>query len=455
MSQKPFVTYKEAVNFLFDRINYERTDCMSKSLKEVKLQRMVELLHHLGNPHQQTPVVHIAGTKGKGSTAVMLASILTSAGYRTGLTTSPHQLRVEERFQVDCRLPTEAEFLSLVNKIQPAVAKMLSAKDAINPTFFELTTALAWLHFRQKQCDLAVVEVGLGGRLDSTNVCHPIVCIITNVSLDHTEILGKSVELIAREKGGIIKPNIPVISGVSQTSAKNIIQELCNKHGSKLKFLGSDIQIQNVKLIPVTKADFLTSTGRYFQMKSPLPGQHQLDNLGLVLGAVESLKEQGYHISNLAIKQGLSAVQWPLRIEVISRNPDVIVDAAHNHASIAALCDYLKQNAHSPGRLIFGASHDKDVRTMFSELSKLFDDIVVTHYTSSPRAIPAEKLASLAEEFWPGDVICQPTLPKAWKAAIHQFPQEGLICITGSFFLASELREHILSSGKPSFTQQR
>jgi dihydrofolate synthase/folylpolyglutamate synthase len=236
-----FGTYDEAIEFIYGRINYERVAGVAYSADDGKLERMRRLLKLLGHPEERLPVVHIAGTKGKGSTSVMTAGILSAAGYRTGLFTSPHVSAFEERMVVDGQRPTREHLVDLVNRLLESVETMDAAAVGGGPTYFELATALAWLYFLDQRAEVAVLEVGLGGRLDATNVCHPLVGVITNIRRDHTNVLGSSLAQIAAEKAGIVKPGIPMLSGVAHGPAGDVVKRVCRLQGSPLFRLGAEI----------------------------------------------------------------------------------------------------------------------------------------------------------------------------------------------------------------------
>ncbi|MCA9021254.1 MAG: bifunctional folylpolyglutamate synthase/dihydrofolate synthase, partial [Planctomycetaceae bacterium] len=232
--------YQQSLDFLFSRLNYERMGSGKYSTSDFKLGRMQELLDCLGNPQSQVRSIHIAGTKGKGSTSAMIAEMLSAAGYRTGLFTSPHITCYEERILIDGRQIEPEHLVDLVSELIPVVEQLDLQPGNMSPTFFELTTALAWMHFHQQRVDFAVMEVGLGGRLDSTNVCEPMVSVVTNISYDHTALLGNTIEQITREKAGIIKPGVPVFSGVTQPEAIAVLEEVSREKQAPLYLLNRD-----------------------------------------------------------------------------------------------------------------------------------------------------------------------------------------------------------------------
>jgi dihydrofolate synthase / folylpolyglutamate synthase len=529
------------MRFLDGRIDYERAQSMPCSEEAFKLDRMRELLHRLGNPQEGMPIVHVAGTKGKGSTSAMLAAVLSAAGYRTGLFTSPHLNRVEERIVIDGHPCSPDEFTNLVERIRPHVEAMDEAAHGkpsplplgeglgvraassgqwsvaggqgsgvrgqgpdvsshpsslvphpsspnsnpqspipnpfpLGPTYFEILTAMALLHFRLQGVSAAVLEVGLGGRLDSTNVCSPCVSIITSISFDHTKQLGETLAAIAAEKGGIIKPSVPVVSGVDLEEPREVIRRIARHNGCRLLELGVDFDfdyhpprhlerepspayidfVEYVKPRPVVAGPDATAVRGFTSIALGLLGRHQAANAAVALAAVEELRQQGWTIPEAAIRRGLADIVWPARVEVVSRRPAVVLDAAHNVASIAALVEVLEESFSAARRLlIFATTQDKDHRGMLQQLLPRFDHIIFTRYSSNPRSVPPEELLAVARETTsplplgegPGVRVATleviPTPPEAWNAIRRMATPDDLICITGSFFLASEMRTQI------------
>ena len=455
--------YEQALRFVFDRVNFERTPACNK--QDFKLDRMRRLLELLDNPQSKIPCVHIAGTKGKGSTAVMLAEMLTAAGYRVGLYTSPHVDAFEERMQVAGSRPTGEQLVELVRDVQPAVRQCESDPQPFSPTFFEITTALAWLFFLRQQAQIVVLEVGLGGRLDSTNVCSPVASVITTISRDHTQLLGSSLASIAREKAGIIKRCIPVISGVVGDEACDRIAEVCRELGAELWQLGrefsyefcsrsretSDVGDTATKALrpPLPTVAVATPDQSWQQMPLALLGEHQAHNAAVALATIDRLNHSGWTISIDAARLGLARVRWPMRIEVVSHQPTVIIDAAHNWESTAALGRTLEESFSrealngmiSRRILIVSISKDKDAAGMLRQLLPRFDSVILTKFTSNPRAIPPEQLEQLIHGFSdrPCHVVESPSA--AWQLAQRIASQRDLICVTGSFFIAAEIRE--------------
>ena len=444
--------YQAAIDYIYRRIDYERTSLRRRHLADFKLQRPDELLRRLGAPNQQIPAVHIAGTKGKGSTAAMVAAMLTGCGYRVGLFTSPHMVRFEERMTVDGQMPSAQQLCALTDRVRE-VADVLQAEDpAMAPTFFEITTALAWLHFVEQEVDIVVLETGLGGRLDTTTLCRPLVTLITSISYDHTALLGRTLAAIAREKAGIAKAGVPMLSGVLDAEPARPIAAACERVGAPLYRLDHDLRLTTHRAtddhvdapdLPRYTVDVETPWRRHAGVPVPLPGIHQATNAALALAAMDILNENGFPSSVASLASGLAASRCPLRLEVMERKPLVIVDSAHNGASIDALCRTLADIPITRRIGVFGTSRDKDAAAMLERLDGTFDELILTQYLSNPRALPVGELSAIAG-----------SLSTPWKTA--DSPQTALelarasaggndlICVTGSFFLASETRELLL-----------
>ncbi len=454
-----------ALRFLYARINYERTSTIPYRAREFKLDRMRRLLDRLGNPQNDLPIVHVAGTKGKGSTATMVGAVLQAAGYRTGVYTSPHLDRVEERLAIDSQPCSPAELAELVERVAPqveAIEREAASSDGgrAGPTYFEITTAMALVHFASRKVDAAVLEVGLGGRLDSTNVCRPLVSVITSISLDHTKQLGTTLAAIAREKAGIIKPNVPVVSGVDANQPRRVVRQVCRRRGSPLAQIGADFHyiyhpphdLQD-RTAPA-RIDFRYGANaqhrRYDDLALGLLGRHQAANAAVALAVLERLRRQGHEIPEPAIRHGLAQVACPARVELLARHPAVVVDAAHNPASIEALIQTL-QESFSPRRsiLVFATTQEKDVAGMLRRLVGRFDRIVLTRYLNNPRAVPPEQLATIARSISPQHLPVYDRPDDAWRAARRLAGPDDLICVTGSFFIASELRRRVLADPPP------
>jgi dihydrofolate synthase / folylpolyglutamate synthase len=458
-----------ALQWLKSRINFEWSTLPPYSERQLKLDRMRTLLTRLGQPDAGLKIVHVAGTKGKGSTSAMLAAMLTAAGYRTGVFSSPHLERIEERFSVDGAPCSADELVTLVERMRP-VARLMDEEDAASedpvggPTYFELTTAMALVHFVERQVDAAILEVGLGGRLDATNVCLPVVSVITSISFDHTKQLGNTLASIAREKAGIIKPGVPVVCGVVEPEAQGVIAEIAREHGSRLIQLGEDFRF--IYRRPHVDFEYALA-GRELQLDDlaiAMRGPHQAANAAVALAAVAELRHQGWCVSTDAVRRGLSEAMLPGRVEYLGRRigdgeslgrPAVVIDSAHNQASARALVATLAELPGHGGRtLVLSVSSDKDVLAILQELVPFFHRIVVTQYQDNPRAVPAEELAALARDtighsagLRRCDVTICATPREAWETVCQSALANELIVIAGSFFLAAELRPVVLATG--------
>lgn len=444
-------TYEQTIDFLFGRINYERIQAEAYSTSDFKLDRMRQLLDRMGNPQTKIPVVHVAGTKGKGSICSMLASILDSARFRCGLYISPHITSFEERFRVNGIQPTPDELVGLVNRLLPVIAEMDNLPGRMQPTYFELATALAWQHFVEQQVEIAVLEVGLGGRLDSTNLCHPLVSVITNVSRDHTHVLGSTVHQIAFEKAGIIKPRIPVISGATHPEAISMIENVCAERHAPLRLLGRDFQLthRDVAESGRVEIDVTSTSSSWNHMPVVLRGPHQSTNAAIALEVIDQLREAGWKITDDAVHQGLLDVDWPARVEVIAKDPTVIIDAAHNWESAKALMTALKEEPTPRKRiLVFAATKDKDIPGILRQLLPGFDTIILTRYLDNPRGVPLDELCDLVQAMTLRPVHLAADPVSAWNLAQQLAMPQDLIVVTGSFFLVAELRATIAQEEK-------
>jgi dihydrofolate synthase / folylpolyglutamate synthase len=450
---------QEALAFLFGRINYERTQSIPYGQREFRLDRMHGFLARLGNPHEQLKLVHVAGTKGKGSTSAMIAAALSAAGYRTALYTSPHLDRLEERFVVDGQACSATEFVDLIDELRPIVAQMdAEGRDPPEadtaPTYFEILTAVAFLHFARRSVDAAVIEVGLGGRLDSTNVCRPLVSVITSISFDHTEQLGNTLGKIAAEKAGIIKPGVPVVSGVVDDEPRQVIAEIARERNSRLVQLGVDFKFDYTPARgldgdgPATNGAidyFNLGASDRWQGKSVelgLVGRHQAANAAVALATVAELRSQGWLLPEVDIRRGLANACLPARVEMVARRPTVVIDAAHNVASIQSLLATLDESFVARRRiLVFAPTQDKDVRGMLECLLPRFEQVILTRYSNNPRAMNIAELESLVAEMSPIARCSCPTPAVAVERALQLASPDHLVCITGSFFLAAEARQ--------------
>ena len=378
----------------------------------------------------------------------MLSSILSQSGYRCGLYISPHITEFEERITIGGVQPTKTELVSLLNRLLPIIAEMDNLPGRMQPTYFELATALAWQHFIEQNVDIAVLEVGLGGRLDSTNLCCPLVTVITNISRDHTHVLGSTVHQIAYEKAGIIKPEIPVVSGVTHADALSLIEKICCERNAALKQTARDFQLLNRHVDESGNVEIEARTSATFWTRVPvaLRGPHQASNTMLALAVIDELRLQQWKITDDDVRTGLRQVAWPARVEVVSNHPTVIIDAAHNWESAKALVATLGEDAKRRRRiLVFAATKDKDVAGILRQLLPNFDTVILTRYLNNPRGVGLDELDSLVESISCRQLHFAPSPIFAWNLAKRLASPEDMIVVTGSFFLAAELRQTIIS----------
>jgi dihydrofolate synthase/folylpolyglutamate synthase len=417
------LNYTEARAYLFNR--------HQKGLK-LGLERMNTLLYLIGQPQNAYASVHIAGTNGKGSTAAMLAAVLSKAGYRTGLYTSPHLIDMRERIQIDGKTIGRDELVSLLNNISGDI-------DHTDASFFECITALAFLHFKNREVDIAVVETGLGGRLDATNVMRPVLSIVTEIGLDHTKILGKTLKPIAVEKAGIFKSGIPCIIGSRNKSVNAFFTQRAEETGCPISFSESAVKFRHIRLTETGSWMLaITKAREYPDLFLNLAGEHQLNNLATVLLAIDQLVNFGWNISVHAVRQGLSSVKWPARLDLIRKRPKILLDSAHNAPGMKRLAKAVR-TLFSFERLIliFGVLEDKDYRTMFRTIAPLTSCIILTTPLSE-RALPAEKLEALARAenrtYW-----IRPGIKDALSLALSMADRNDMIVGTGSIYFVGEL----------------
>lgn len=449
--------YDAALSFLYDRINYERL-VTGTSRYPFRLHRITELLRGLGlagylyqdSPRPKVPLVHIAGTKGKGSTAAMVAAALSAAGIRTGLYTSPHLTALEERFRVDGQPCRREDVVALVERIKPIAEQVQQAIGP--PSFFELTTAISLLHFDATGCEAVVIEVGLGGRLDSTNVCSPSVSMVTSIGLDHQHVLGNDLRQIAGEKAGIIKQGIPVICGVTEPEVAEVVATRAAEHDCPYFQIGQNFDFQFRESHPWgSQVEYVGHTS---PLRDRLPfslsmeGQHQARNAALAVAATDLLRDQGVSIPPRLVAEGLAGLQCEARIErlVLPHDVEVIVDAAHNSDSIKALSQCIgHRSAGRPITVVFGTSRDKTAEPMLESLAELSPRLILTRFLGNPRYLPPQELmanvpASVAEETI---VVDDPI--EACRQGLQAATPGGMLVVCGSFFLAGETRDWLKS----------
>jgi len=436
-SKKAFTNYQQAIKYLSEKTDYEKETRVRYNVTTFNLDRMRNLLKLVGNPQDKFTTAHIAGTKGKGSTATMLAKMLESNGYKVGLYTSPHLIHLHERIVVNSEMISESEMLNLMNRIYKPIEKISKTEDV---SFFEIMTTLAFMYFADSEVDIAVIETGLGGRLDSTNVINPKVVGITSLSIDHQQQLGNTIDKIAAEKAGIFKKGVPVVTVNQKPEALFVLQSQAQQVKAPLSITGLDIDFSyrfetSREHGPHTRICLTTPTSKFEHVRVPLHGKHQAINCSLALAMLDKLKCTGYEIDNEKVIEGLNAVSLAGRMEMICNDPRIIIDAAHNAASLRALIHALGQNVpYDSMVVIFGCNSDKDVTGMLTQLQYGADKVIFTR-SNSPKAVSPMELADQYTEIC--GKMCQSasSLGQALKLASSAIGREDLICITGSFYL--------------------
>jgi len=446
------MSYRETLKYLETFINYEKLSVYPYK-ESLKLERIRNFLAAIGNPQESLRCIHVAGSKGKGSTCAFLTYILREAGYKVGLYTSPHLSDFRERIRIlkGRQNPKEDAFeglipaddlTGLVRKLRPAIERYNKASEYGPLTFFEVYTTLAFIYFQEKKTDIAVLETGLGGRLDATNTAWPCICAITPISYEHTQRLGNTLRKIAAEKAGIIKAqsakrkmqSLTVVSAPQEEEAMEVIRNKCRKAGAKLYAVGRDIKYERsgngFKVIGIS--------AECPDLKIRLIGGHQIANATLAVGVVSALRPYGIDVDNATIRRGLYNTLWPGRCEIISENPLTVVDGAQNVASVSALRETVKENF--PGKrtiIVLGVSDDKDIKGICAELADLSDEFILTQ-AHSPRAL---KPARMAEYLRGKKLYLTDSVKEAKGLASKIVKRDDLVLVAGSLFVVGEYRD--------------
>jgi len=437
MTNKPQISYQEALDYIYSFVDYSRTHQANLSPENFDLSRMADFLDLLGTPHKKFPSLHIAGSKGKGSVSAFCASVLQAAGFKVGLYTSPHLKDLEERMQIN-KVPIPRNTLAeYVEEIKPAVDTVPKL------TTFEIMTGLAFLFFARQNVDIAVIEVGLGGRLDATNIITPLVSVITSLYLDHVTILGETLEEIAAEKGGIIKPGIPVVSAPQEEKALSVIKKIAAQHDSPFieveeeypySIVSSTLDGQEFVFTKPTE-----DQGGNLPYFIPLLGTFQVINAVTAYAALDNIKSRGFPLDEEEIKRGLETTVWPARFEIARREPPVIFDSAHNPASMRKLRETLDSFFPDlPLVLIFGISEDKQLDGMLKEILPRTSHLITTQ-ADHPRAMDSEDLEKWAREY-PCSSEAIPNVQNALSRAVQLAGNDKVVLVTGSIFVAASAR---------------
>lgn len=422
--------YNQALDYLYSFVDYSLKHSSELAKADFNLNRMFALMESMGNPHMKYPIIHVAGTKGKGSVSAFCAAALKAAGYKTGLYTSPHLLDFVERIQINGEPISHAQLVELVEEIKPFVAKIEKL------TTFEITTALSFLAFAKYDVTAAVFEVGLGGRLDATNIVTPNVSVITSLSYDHTAVLGNTLALIAGEKAGIIKQTVPVVSSPQKDEALEVLLRVAKEHDSEFTLVGRDISYKFIES-NLHGQKMRVEGGQWKgELQIPLLGQYQLEN---ATTAFMALKKSGIQISDEQIRDGFANVKWRARFEIARLNPTVIFDSAHNQDSFVRVSQTLDE--YFPNQklyLIFGASEDKNILDMFATLKPKIEKIIATK-ADHPRALEAKRIVELAEQAVIKSEVVFP-VKDALRHALELASKDGSIVLSaGSMFVTAEV----------------
>ena len=428
------IEYNKALDYLYSFVDYSLKHSSELAKAEFNLDRMFALMEELGNPQNAYPIIHVAGTKGKGSVSALCASALQAGGYKVGLYTSPHLLDYCERIQVNGGPISHELMVELVQEIKPAVARVPFL------TTFEITTALGFLAFARQGCDAAVIEVGLGGRLDATNIVMPKVSVITSLSYDHMAVLGDTLAKIAWEKAGIIKQGVPVVSSPQKDEALEVLERVVKMKECELSLVGKDVTFGRMGASLDSQSLYLSS----FHVPSkiivtiPLLGEHQVENAAT---AYSALKASQIELSDTSIQKGFSQVKWRARFEVARRYPPLIFDSAHNQDSFIKLRETLEE--YFPGQqvyLIFGASEDKNIPGMFAEMGSKIRKLIVTR-ADHPRALLPEQIIELANQAGVESETVSP-VESALMRALELSKNDGSIVLSaGSMFVTAEVMQ--------------
>jgi len=423
--------YNLALDYLYSFVDYSLKHASELAKADFNLDRMRALMSELGNPEAQYPIIHVAGTKGKGSVSALCASALQAAGYKTGLYTSPHLQDYAERIQVNGEPIPHNELANLVEEIKSAVERIPFL------TTFEITTALGFLYFARQSCDAAVIEVGLGGRLDATNIVTPRVSVITSLSLDHTLVLGDTLDKIAGEKAGIIKPGVPVVSAQQKDEALEVLKRIADEHNSVFTLVGRDIQFEALShSIDGQTLQLSAFNLPPLKLSIPLLGTHQVENAAVAYAAI---KASGLDIPDKAVQKGFAAAKWRGRFEIARKEPPVIFESAHNQDSFARM--YQTLETYFPGRqvyLILGASEDKNLAGMFAEMKPKIKKLIATR-ADHPRALEPGVICQVAGQVGVESEALEP-VEAAFRHALELSEKDGSIVLSaGSMFVTAEV----------------
>lgn len=438
------MTYREALEYLDSFVNFEKSGGYNYK-QSFKLERMKRLAALLGDPQKYVRAIHIAGSKGKGSTASYVHSMLVSAGFKAGLYTSPHLVSFRERIKIGAKLISEEDISRILGRIKNTVE---SSMKNCRPTFFEIYTALAHIYFKEKKADFAVYETGLGGRLDATNLVEPLVSAITPLSYEHTDKLGDTLEEIAAEKCGIIKSGSVCVCAPQESRALKVIKDTCKDRGVRLILIGRDIKFKALASDENSSAFAISgSFGEHKSLKTSLIGFHQIANAATAIGIIGALRTRDIAVPDDAVRNGIRDAKWPGRLEIIGKRPFILLDGAHNKASARILVEAVKKIfKYDKLILVLGISKDKDVKGILGELLPETETVVLTKSKVSGRALDPMKIKEEIMDMKHSikDITLTYNTQDALNRALSSARPADLILITGSLFVVGEIKEHYL-----------
>ncbi|MDO8525281.1 MAG: folylpolyglutamate synthase/dihydrofolate synthase family protein [Candidatus Omnitrophota bacterium] len=437
------MNYLESLQYLGSFTNYE-TRSNYDYAQSFNLERMRRLASRLGNPQKDFKSIHIAGSKGKGSTSVIVHSILKEAGYKAGLYTSPHFTSFRERIRINDELISEKDLSILSGRIKNVTDRMEDDK----PTFFEVYTALSYLYFSQKKIDFGVFEVGLGGSLDATNILEPLVSAITPISYEHTDKLGRTLALIAAEKAGIIKDDSVCVIAPQEAESLEVVLKICGQKRARPVLIGKDIKFKSLEW--TDSIEVFTVSGlsdNYPRLEMSLLGAHQVANAATAIGVIEALRFHKIDIDKDAVRCGVEKVKWPGRLEVVSKKPYIILDGAQNRASAKALAQAIKRAfKYSDLALVLGVSKDKDIKGILDELLPIADRIILTKSKMVDRAADPQAIKEMIPQG--REVYLTDNVGEAVEKAKALTAVKDLALITGSLFVVGDAREIFMAGSR-------
>jgi dihydrofolate synthase/folylpolyglutamate synthase len=449
---RDLTTYDGCLAYLSELTNVERMRLTTADPAVFQLERMHALLEGLDSPHKQLRCVHVAGSKGKGSTCEMISAALEGCGLTVGLFTSPHLIDLRERIQINHRQISSEAMVSCIGRIAEVAEKIEPQFGRV--TYFEHLTAVAFMHFVEQAVDIAVVEVGVGGRLDATNVIIPEVSVITSIQLEHTQLLGDTLEKIAREKAGIFKPDVPAVTcGQARPTVIDAMREVAAEVGSRLDVLGESIDFSfrfeaSPELGPHARVVLSTARSNFEHLPVPLRGEHQAVNCGLALAAIDRLRDRGFRLPDREVAQGLARTRNPGRMELVWPNPRIIIDGAHTPESVGGLIKALGVHLKYDSLVvIFGCASDKDIPGMLSKIATGADKVIFIRTDNHARSADPRELQRKFNDVSHKMSQTAPNLKEAINIAARAVGRDDLICVTGSFALAGEAKR-LLSEKK-------